>query len=54
MFIYLDIDNITKINLKEATKKELSLFIEDYYDTFSGIYLKSKDFLKNMKKIRVN
>ena len=48
MFIYLDIDNITKIDLKDETKKELSLFIEDYYDTFSGIYLKSKDFLKNI------
>lgn len=49
MFIYLDIDNITKINLKNETKKELAAFIEDYYDTYSGIYLKSKDFLKNMK-----
>jgi len=49
MFIYIDIDNITKLDLKETTKKELSLFIDDYYDTFSGIYLKSKDFLKNMK-----
>ena len=54
MFIYLDIDNITKINLKKETKKELSLFIEDYYDTFSGIYLKSKDFLKNMKILEDN
>ena len=48
MFIYLDINNITKIALKEETKKELSLFIEDYYETFSGIYLKSKDFLRNI------
>ena len=54
MFIYLDINNITKINLKSETKKELSLFIEDYYDTFSGIYLKSKDFLKNMKLLKDN
>ncbi len=54
MFIYLDIDNITKINLKNETKKELNLFIEDYYDTFSGIYLKSKDFLKNMKLLKDN
>ena len=54
MFIYLDINNVTKISLKAETKKELSLFIEEYYDTFSGIYLKSKDFLKNMKKIEGN
>lgn len=54
MLIYLDINNVTKISLKAETKKELSLFIEEYYDTFSGIYLKSKDFLKNMKKIEGN
>ena len=54
MTVYLDIDNVTKISLKAETKKELSLFIEEYYDTFSGIYLKSKDFLKNMKKIEGN
>ena len=51
MFIYLDINNITKISLKDQTKKELSLFIEEYYDSLSGVYLKSKDFLKNINKI---
>ena len=49
MFIYLDIDKITKISLKDKTIKELELFITDYYDTLSGIYLKSKEFLKNIK-----
>ena len=51
MFIYLDIDNITKISLKEETKKELELFIEDYYETYSGIYLKNKNFFNNLNKI---
>ena len=51
MFIYLDINNITKISLKDETKKELSEFIEEYYDSLSGVYLKSKDFLRNISKI---
>ena len=52
MFVYIDVNNITKISLKDETKKELSLFIEEYYDTLSGIYLKSKDFLKNIQIVK--
>ena len=51
MFIYLDIDNVTKISIKDETKKELELFINDYYETYSGIYLKNKDFIKTIKII---
>ena len=51
MFIYVDIDNISKISIKDDTKKEIELFINEYYDSLSGIYLKSKDFIKNLKKI---
>ena len=51
MFIYVDINNISKISIKEETKKELELFITDYYDSLSGIYLKSKDFVKNLRKL---
>ena len=51
MFIYVDIDNISKIDLKDETKKELELFITEYYDSLSGIYLKSRDFIKNLKKL---
>ena len=51
MFIYVDIDNISKISIKDETKKELELFITDYYDSLSGIYLKSRDFIKNLKKL---
>ena len=53
MFTYVDIDNISKISLKDETIKELDLFITDYYDSLSGIYLKSKDFIKNLKKLDV-
>jgi len=51
MFIYLDINQITKLDIKLETKKELNEFITEYYEQYSGLYLKSKSFLKNLTKI---
>lgn len=51
MFYYVDISKITKLDISEKIKAELSQFIYDYYDRYSGIYLKSRDFLKNLERI---
>ena len=51
MFFYLDVSQISKLEIKEGTKKELNEFIHEYYDDYSGLYLKSRDFLKNLMKI---
>lgn len=51
MFIYLDISQITKLDIKSETKKEINEFIDEYYDQYSGLYLKSRTFLKNLTKI---
>ena len=51
MFYYVDIANITKLDVSDNIKNELSHFIYDYYDRYSGIYLKSRDFLQNLEKI---
>lgn len=51
MFIYVDINQITKLDIKKETKKELEEFISEYYEEYSGLYLKSKSFLKNLTKI---
>lgn len=45
MFYYVDIDKISKIEISEDIKREINLFINDYYDRYSGLYLKSKDFI---------
>ena len=50
MFIYVDIDNISKIKLSENIKKELSMFIHEYNDRYSGLYLKEID-LKKISKL---
>lgn len=51
MFYYVDIDKISKINISDNIKLELNRFIDDYYDRYSGIYLKSKTFLKNLNNL---
>ena len=51
MFYYVDISKISKLDITDNIKRELSQFIYDYYDRYSGIYLKSRDFLQNLEKI---
>lgn len=51
MFYYIDIKKITKIEISPTIKKELNLFIDDYYERYSGLYLKSKTFLQEYEKI---
>ena len=46
MFYYIDLSKITKIDISNNIKKELSLFIDDYYERYSGLYLKSKKLLE--------
>lgn len=51
MFYYLDIKNITKTEIAENIKKEINMFIDEYYDRYAGLYLRSKEFLKNIEQI---
>lgn len=51
MFYYVDISKIDKIEISENIKKEINDFIDDYYDRYSGLYLKTKTFLRNLSKI---
>lgn len=51
MFYYVDISKISKLEVTDNIKRELSRFIYDYYDRYSGIYLKSREFLQNLEKL---
>ena len=51
MFYYVDISKITKLDIKDESLKELNEFINEYYDQYSGLYLKSKGFLESISKI---
>ncbi len=52
MFYYVDIDKISKIEISKQSEMEINHFITDYYERYTGLYLKTKDFIKNLNKIR--
>ncbi len=52
MLKYVDISKISKLDISDIVKKEINDFINQYYDRYTGLYLKSKNFLKNIVKIK--
>ncbi len=50
MFYYVDIAKITSLDIHESVKKEINTFLDNYYDRYTGIYLKSKAFLNNINR----
>lgn len=50
MFYYIDISKISKIEISDQIKKEIGLFIDDYYERYSGLYLKSKSLLETFEQ----
>lgn len=51
MFCYVDISKIEKLDISDKIKKEINFFLDEYYERYTGLYLKSKAFLKNLNKI---
>lgn len=53
MLYYVDLSKISKLDISDSVKKEIDNFINEYYDKYTGLYLKSKKFLDNLKKIGI-
>ena len=51
MFYYVDISKISKLDIGFNEKNEINLFLDEYYDNYTGLYLKSKNFLKTLNKV---
>lgn len=51
MYYLVEIKSINNINIKDNIIKEINLFLTSYYDDYTGLYLKSKDFLKTIQKL---
>ncbi len=49
MYSLVDISKISKLNLNKDIVNEVNNFIDDYYDRYTGLYLKSKSFLHKIK-----
>lgn len=54
LFSTINLDKLGAISVKKETKKELATVISSYYDTYSGIQLKSKRFLEQLERMDVN
>lgn len=51
MYYLIDIPTISDINIKRETADEINYFLDKYYERYTGLYLKSKDFLKKIAKL---
>ena len=51
MYYYVDLKNIKKLEVSPLVTKEINIFLNDYYDRYTGLYIKSKDFIKKVNQI---
>lgn len=49
MLYYVDVSKITKLDISPSIITEIEQFTNDYYDRYSGIYLKSRTILDKIK-----
>ena len=52
MYYYVNIKNITKLDVSSEITKEINNFLDDYYDRFTGLYMKSKNFIKQINQLK--
>lgn len=48
LYYYVDISKITKLDTSNDTANIICNIIDEYYDMYSGIYIKSKKFLREI------
>ena len=51
MYYYVDVSTITKLDVSKEVSKEINTFLDDYYDRFTGLYIKSKDFIRKVNQL---
>ena len=51
MYLYVDIKKITKLDVSDEVTKEINKFLDDYYDRYTGLYIKSKEFIRQVNQI---
>ena len=48
-YYYIDIKKISELNIKKNTVDEIDRFLNIYYKEYTGLYLKSKNFIDKVK-----
>lgn len=49
LYYYVDIDTITDLKISDEVANNINKILTDYYDRYTGLYLKSKEFLNQVK-----
>lgn len=52
MYYLVDIKSISKISISGGVAKEISYFLDKFYERYTGVYLKSKNFLKTISDLQ--
>ena len=50
LYYYVDISKISNLDIDEEVSNEINHIIEEYYDEYSGVFVKSKKMLKDLEK----
>ena len=48
LYSLVDFENLKTINVSNKVKEEIDNFLDMYYDEYTGVYLKTKDFIKKI------
>lgn len=48
MYYYVEIKSITELKISDEVVAQVNYFLAKYYDRYTGLYLKSKEFLKQV------
>ncbi len=48
MYYYVEIKSIKNLKISDRVRNEINYFLNTYYDRYTGLYLKSKEFLKKL------
>ena len=51
MYYLVDISSINKLDIKKEMVIEINNFLTNYYDDYTGLYIKSKSFLKSIENL---
>lgn len=48
LYYYVDINSVSDLKISEEVVSNIDEILKEYYDRFTGLYLKSKEFLKSV------
>ncbi len=54
LFYHFDMNRLGSISVKQETKEQLKTVLEAYYEEYSGLHLKSKRFLQQLAKMKMD